>query len=283
MIVSSIHRLVALAFVSLVISGLLVFTFAEEKSDQPVEILRNEYPKTLPQGETTFSFSLVAREDLARLEIRFASVTTKDLSPDELIDPDIQENITDPEDLLDNVMRNVWFVEKTAELGIEPVEDRMEIDIQGSDFDLLVRDYTDMITCHLGPSLLGQNVTRNVPLIFGVFMNETNHQYLEGKLDFFPVPTLNIKALTISHNENETRYIPDDDVWEGSDRLPISSAPRGLAVFESVDRDDTVTVVITVEPGSFSRATDSPIAMLHLISIYIDGERYSEPIANILR
>jgi hypothetical protein len=273
-----------LAFVSLVLSGLLVFTFAGEKPSEPIEILRNQYPQILPLGKSTFGFSMVARNEFERVELRFAILVPRDLLEDELIDPERQfDEGSLPDDILNNVERLSWFVESTSNLGIEPDAVDRTIVVEGREYDLVVEDYSDILARRLGPDLLGRNVTANVPLAYAAMANGTHYQYLEGSLDFFVKPTVNIRSLMVAHNDNETRYIPDDDVWEGSDNLPISRAPRGVIGFESVEADDTITVVIEAEPLQFPAATEGPVALMQMVQVYLDGQPYGDPIINPVR
>ena len=65
------------------------------------------------------------------------------------------------------------------------------------------------------------------------------------------------------------------------DELPLSAAPRGTPVFESVKRDDTISVVINIDP-----LAEGPIYRLfhlQIIKVYADGELFDEPILNVLR
>jgi hypothetical protein len=276
--------LAGLAFVAFVVSGLIVLSFAGVKSDQPVEVLRNEYPMILPPGKCTFSFSVVAKQNIRLVELRFGVLAPVDLIPEELVDPNWEQSPTDgAQDVLENVRKLSWFEEATSEEGIEGEAFDRTISLEGEQFDLTIQDYTASIGSRLGPGLLGRNVTANVPLAFGVIMNETHHQYFEGGLDFFVKPSINLRTLLISHNDNETKYVADDEVREGSDRLPMSTAPRGVVRMENVEIDDTITVVIGAEPLQFVRDPDFPAAILQFIRIYIDGEPHGEPIVNVVK
>jgi hypothetical protein len=278
------HRLAGLAFVALVVSGLLVLSFAGIKPDQPIEVLRNEFPMILPPGKCTFTFSVVAKEDIRLMELRFEVLAPVDLIANDLVDPEWEQGPADgPEDVLKNVRKLSWFEEATSELGIEGETFQQTISLEGGELDLLIRDYSATIGSRLGPGLLGRNVTANVPLAFGVIMNVTEHQYFEGGMDFFVKPSVNLRNLLISHNENETRYVADEEVREGQDRLPISMVTRGIVSVESVKTDDTITVVMGAEPLQFARDLDAPAALLQVIRVYLDGEAYGEPIVNVVR
>lgn len=272
-------RHIGLAFICLVISCLLLLTFTSDRPEEPIEILGNDYPKILSLGRSTFSLSVMAREQLQRLELRFFVLTPRNLVSDDLVVPDRQCNSS--ADLLDNVRKLVWFEETNSDIGILPEEFFEETTIEGSRYGILLRDYSDVLGSRVGPSLLGGNLSSSAPLVFAAIANDTLQQYLEGSSGFFVSPEVNLKSLSISHNEELTKYIPDDEVREGS--LPISQAPGASVVFESVGVDDTITVAFGVEPLRFSRDSDGPALMLQMIRVYVDGESFGDPIVNVLR
>ena len=216
---------------------------------------------------------------MQRLELRFFVLTPRNLVPDELVVPDRQCNSS--ADLLDNVRKLVWFEETNSDIGILPEEFSQETTIEGSRYGMLLRDYSDVLGSRLGPRLLGGNLSSSSPLVFAAIANETLQQYLEGSSGFFVSPEVNLKSLSISHNEELTKYVPDDEVRE--DLRPISQAPDASVVFESVDVDDTITVAFGVEPLQFSRDSDGPNLMLQMIRLYVDGESFGDPIVNVLR
>lgn len=277
-------RFISLAFVAVVMSGLVLLTFVPAKRDQLLEILRNDYPQILPPGKSTFSFSVVARERFKRLELRFITLTSKDLTSEDLVDPDETGGATrSPDDVLHNLRKLDWFEKGISRLGISPERFNRSLTLEGRNLDLLVLDYSDAVGSRLGPSLLGKDVALSVPLVFAAIVTETGHQYLEGALGFFANPDINLGTLLISHNENETRYVADDEVREGSDRLPISQAPRGVVRVESVETDDTITVAFGIEPLQFTRDPEGPVALLQIVRVYLDGEPYGYPIVNAVR
>ncbi len=274
-------RVIGLALMSLIVSALIVFTLAGERADQPVEILKNQYPSVLPAGETTFTFSLVARQRIANLEIRFLTATPVVPGQGDLVDPDLRYGPGDtPRQVLANVAKLVWFTNRSAALGIHPYEIAGTFEHGDAQSAFLLQDYSIPLQ-----AVLGEDAALVPPLVFGAIMNETGHaRYLEGRPDFFAFPGLNINVLTISHNDDEVRYVPDEKVWEGSDRLPMSQAPRGTLKLRSVERDDTVTVIATIDPKTFPPPSyRKDIALIQVILIYVDGDLFGEPIVNVVR
>ncbi len=273
------RKVAGIAIISVTLSGLLVFSFAEEASEDPVEILTNEYPGILPSGESTIAISMAARHSIERLDIKSKMLTSSSLSLDELIDPYMEFNQSNtPYDVFGNVKRLEWYREELNDLGIEPRTINSTLNIEGSEFQMACIDYTDVIRY-----LLGVEAMENIPLAYAVAMNGTgDYIWLEGGNEFFVRPTTNIKRLTYSNNENQTTYVPDDQLWEGSDQLPISEAPRGLLSFNSLDKDDTINIITTFEGRSVPSDPKSPIAILQIIDIYVDGE-VQDPIINLIR
>jgi hypothetical protein len=176
-----------------------------------------------------------------------------------------------------------WFGEINSNVGILPHEFCQEISIEGSSYQVLIRDYSDALGSHLGPSLLGGNVTLSAPLVFAAVANETRLQYLEGSFGFFVSPDVNLKSLLISHKERVTKYVSDDEVREDSPSLPISRAPKGIIALESLDVDDTITVSFGIEPLQFDRDPQGPVILLQMIQVYLDGEPFGDPILNVVR
>ncbi len=95
---------------------------------------------------------------------------------------------------------------------------------------------------------------------------------MEGRPSFCPGT---VKLLSISHNERKQTYVPDLQVSYGSEELPLSVAPRGVVEFRSVKKDDTVSIVMNIEPFAGF--------VLQIVKIYADGELYDEPIVNVVR
>lgn len=271
------RRIIGLALVSLIISALVVFSLAKEVTDQPFEIIRNEFPSP---GETIFTFALVAREDIENLQLRFSVIYPRILRAEEVVDPEFFEVVhqdiggyqitpgSGPEDVLGNIRRLPWFWEEMDDQGISPDSDTRTVRIGRSEYDLLFHDYSRIMD-----HILGTNETASLQLVHGALVNSTGHCfYMDGGSAFSPGT---VKLLSISHNERKASYVPDVQVSEGSEELPLSTAPHGVVEFESVKRDDTVSVVINIEPyGGF---------VLQIIRVYTDGELHDRPIVNAVR
>ncbi len=277
--VSMDRRIAGLALVSITLSGLLVFSFAEERSENPIDVLTNEYPDLLPSGEVTMALSIAARRPIKRVDIRSITLTTRDLNTGWLIDPKMEYNESStPYDVLGNDLRLQWYGEELSRMGLEPRTLNATITLEDSDFSLTCIDYTDIIS-----HLLGTGATANISLAYAVAMNETGYfLWLEGGNDFFVRPNRNIQRLMFSHNENETTYVPEDEIFEGSGLLPLSEAPRGVVSYQSVERDDTISVITTFDTRSVPSATSSPIASVQVIDVLVDGEA-QRPVINVIR
>ena len=281
-------RVIGLAVISLIVSALIVFSFAKEVVDQPVEIIKNEIPSV---GETIFTFALVAREDIENLELRFLFLTPDHrVRAEEMVDPDAFVRVSDPppsiggyhieagsspEDVLANIRRLGWFKERMANQNIVPEEDTTKIEFAGSEYDLLYVDYSQIMDY-----VIGANETANLPLVYAALINSTGHSlYLEGSSAFYS--WLGTKQVVISHNDQKTTYVLEHQLTGASDELPLSAAPRGTPVFESVKRDDTISVVINIDP--LAEGVLNRLLYLQIIKVYADGELFDEPIVNVLR
>jgi hypothetical protein len=282
-------RVLGIAIVSIILATLLILTIAGDISDEPIEILENEYPLTLPRGEATFTFSLIARRDIENIQVRFCSMSPRKteitqitvaptagwaIDKTSLIDDqkDYQAGDT-PDDILNNILKVNWFQNKTSDLGISPERFTPVIRIDNQEFQTEILDYSPIIE-HLG----GKQSTVGMPMLYAAMINETGgYLYLEGFSDMIMNPIRNIKMMTITQSENQTTYIPDDLVWEGSGREPLSTAPRGVVEFDSVKKDDTITIIFSMEPN----VIPGP-GLLQVIRVYVDGELFDEPKFNLI-
>jgi hypothetical protein len=283
-------RIVGLALVSVILSTVIMVTIARERIDSPVEILKNDYPSLLEESrKSTFSFAMVARKKVENLQFRFSVLAQKTLKYAEMIDPRKEYNVTDsPDDVLDNVVKLSWLRNETESLGIEPEKYNYTFHFQGAEMQMLLYDYSAILEGISGRGVL------EVPLMFGAIIDSNGEAYyLAGESDFFFAPEENIISLSTSHNAEESNYLPDDQIWEGSNRLPLSEAPGGGVLdYESVDKDDTFAVIFTVEAdsenlpegfGSLPSPTRKPISVIQMVRVYLDGEIFDEPIYNVIQ
>lgn len=273
-------RVAGLGAISLILSTLLILTIAGERADEPIEILENDYPKILSRGQTTFSLSLVARRDFETIQVQFTSATPVAVDVTDLVDPRREYGPGDEAgDVFDNMLKYDWFRNRTKGLGIAPESYSRSLTVGATDFHAEVVDYSSVMAY-----LVGHDATLGVPLVYIAMMNEAgDYHYLEGFSEFIVAPERNIKSLSISHNDNETKYVVEDRIREGSDLLPVWEAPRGILEFRQVKKDDTVTAIMTVEPLYIPSALGSDLALVQMMKIYLDGELYGDPIINVVR
>jgi len=284
-------RIVGLALVSVILSTMIMVTIARERVDQPVEILKNDYPQLIEESrKATFSFAMVARKKFENLQVRFSVLSLRTLKYGDMKDPKKEYNTSSSaEDILGNVVKLSWLENETSLLDIEPEIYDKTIRLDGTPLRLLLVDYSYILE-HLSgrDSILGN------PLTYGAIIDENGEDYyLEGESNFFFTPQENVISLSTSHNAEEQNYLPDDQIWEGSDRIPLSEAPEGGVLdYEAVDKDDTFTVIFTVEadsanlPAGFGSSTSTDrkdVTMLQIIRIYLDGELFDEPLVNVVK
>jgi hypothetical protein len=205
---------------------------------------------------------------------------TKKIRSEEMVDAEMFETAygdiggyqidsgSGPEDILANIRRLTWFREGMEDQGIAPENYSRMINIEDSEYDLLFYDYSPMMD-----HILGANETASLQLLHGALVNSTGHFfYMEGGSAF---SSGTIEILSITHSEEKVSYAPDHQISEDSEQLPLSTAPHGVLEFNSVERDDTVSIIINVRPYVGLN--------LQIIKVYADGELYDEPIINVVR
>lgn len=280
------RRVVGLAVVSLVLSTLTVLTIARERVDEPLQILRNDYPSVVEQGQkATFSFVVMAREGFEDVQFRFSILTQKVLRSEDLIDPKRQYQATDdPDEVLHNLVKISWLKNQTEILGIEPEKFNFTLQFQDTECRMVLWDYSSVLE-----TLWGGELALNTAVLYAGVIDENGEDYyLEGESGFFFSLQDNIVSLSIARNTNLTGYLPDDEIRPES-KLPVSRAPKGVLNYRAVEKDDTFTVVFTVEPevypagfGSNPSPGSLDISVVQVIRAYLDGVLFDQPIVNIM-
>ncbi|MBU7004204.1 MAG: hypothetical protein HXS50_01460 [Theionarchaea archaeon] len=263
---------------------LIIITIARERIEEPIEIFQNEFPPNSP----TFKFAIMTRQKFENVQIRFAILWERALEYNQKVDPKMEYNTSSTaEDVLANNLNLRWFQNETSLLDIEPEIFDLEITLEGIPTRILIHDYSSLID-----SLSGREAIIGAPLIYGGIIDENGEEYnLEGVSGFFVNPADNILSLRLSRNDEELNYIPDDQIWSGYDRFPLSTAPKGgILDYDGVEKDDRLSVLITAEsrvvPEGFGRVFGpgkANFACLEMIRIYLDGELYGEPIINVIK
>jgi len=280
-------RIAGLAMVSVILSTLIMITIARERIEKPLQILKNDYPAVIEQGrKSTFSFAAVSRKGFEDLQLRFSMLSQKTLKFNEMLDPRKEYNATDdPEDVLNNVVKLSWLKNQTSQLGIGPEKFNQTLFFKGTECKMVIWDYSGVLE-----SLSGKKLVLDIPLIYAAIIDENGEAYyFEGGSTFFFNPQDNIISLSISHNTNETGYLPDDQIRQGT-KLPLSQAPKGGVLdYKSVDKDDTFTIIFTIDPEKLPSGfgfAPSPnrlgISVVQVIRAYLDGELLDPPIINLM-
>ena len=273
-------RVLGLGCVSLIISGLLIYSIVGEDLGDPIRVLNNQYPPTYREGEeAVYGLSLLVRNRDDDIRVEFCVLIPKRLESVEMVDPNLLFNeSSEPADVLGNSKKFLWFSDQADSLGIKPEIYAKEVEIDGQRFELLVHDFGVLLY------LLGHDSVTNQPLVYGAAINGTGEAiYLEGFRDFFYKPESNIRLVDLTHGDNETRYVPDDQLLEGSEDVSLSQAPRGSVGFVSGQRDDVVKVsfsvkVFSLPPGSYSRG----VAFIQIIKVHLNGRLFDQPIINVV-
>jgi hypothetical protein len=280
-------RMIGLALVSLILGTLAIFTIAREYVEAPIDVFQNEFPPHMG-GRSTFRFAVVARERFENLQIRFSVLCEKAFEFKDMVDPHKEYDTSSiAEEVLDNSVKLSWLRNETSLLGIEPEEYDLTVTLEGAPCRILIQDYSNVIGSLSGPqAILGRTLT------YGAIIDENGEEYyLEGASDFFVNPSDNILSLMISRNVEEQSYYPVDQIWEGSNRLPLSEAPKGgILDYSDVQKDDRINVIFTTENRNMPPGFGSVLALnkkdfgyIQMIRIYLDGALYDEPILNVVK
>ncbi len=263
----------------LISSALVVFSFAREKIDSPVVVLKNIYPeKIYSQASVTtrermdFSFSLAARRGIKTLEIQYVTLVQTDPI---YIDKNLSEVVASLGQVCRNIAPIVALIEETENdyIGhdVLPVEGGLKnLSYMGLFYDFpIVRLYSD-------PTLSGQIYTS-----FLVIDNGTDILYFEGISDFFlnrlggfvdlHLPEGDemksaIASLRIRRNNNATSYssaadAPDD--WRTMEDTPNF----GRVIFSNAEKHDTFSIDFSIETPRRPQKMSA-----HVIRVYADGE-----------
>ncbi len=273
-------KAIGLAAVSLILSGLTVVTLATTRAKDPIEVLDNQHPAIHRSGDEAFySLAVLARNKHDRVSLEFSMLMLKRLDSSQMIDPKKEYDSTSvPEDVLGNSRKLAWLRNRTKALGLEPERFARTLKIRETLLSLSVEDYGVL------KQILGQETILDQPLVFCAAVDRDGKAYyMEGVSDFFYQPETNIKTMGIIHGEEETLYVPDGQATGGSERLPLSQAPRGYVEFESARRDDTIKVFFTVKSRSLPRGFYTEIiSFLQIIKIRLNGKLCCDPIVNIM-
>ena len=281
-------RIVGLGLVSLILATLFIITIARENVEAPIEVFQNEFPPQMASGRSTFRFAVVARESFENVQIRFLILWERAPEFKDLVDPGrIFNTSSRAEEVLGNIVKLSWLRNETSLLGIEPEVFDLTVDLgEGTPNRMLIHDYSSIID-----SLSGREAILGAPLTYAAIIDENGKEYyLEGASDFFVNPADNILSLMISRNDQEKSYYPTDQIWEGSNRLPIPEAPKGgILDYADVEKDDRFNVILTTEnrnkPPSFGFVLGpdkKDFGYIQMIRIYLDGDLYDEPILNVV-
>jgi hypothetical protein len=269
--------LISIMLIVLISSALIVFSFAREKIESPVVILKNLYPSILySQASVTtrermdFSFSLAARRDIETLEIQYVTLV-------QTLPVFVGGNQTG--DTLEEIASGISPIKRMIEATENDLVSNEVLAVEGSIRNLsysgifldfpIIRLFTDT-------SSSGQ-----VCSSFLVFENGSDILYFKGISDFFlyrlggyvdvDLPEGDeqksaISILRIRENDDVTSYSSAIDApsdWLGMEQTP----DFGRVIFEDVVKHDTFSIDFTVEIPR-----RPPMWSAQVIRVYADGE-----------
>ncbi len=269
--------LVSIMLIVLISSALIVFSFAREKIDNPVVVLKNLYPPVMfsqasvrTRERMDFSYSIAARRDIDTLEIQYTTLVQ--------VDPVFREgNKTGEtvEEIAKEISPLHALIETTTNDHVPYDVVTVEASVQNLNYTGLFYDFP-LVRLYSDPSVSGVVYTS-----FLVLSNVTDVVYFEGISDFFlnrlggfvdvDLPEGDeqksaIASLRMRRNEEVISFSSAVDApsgWKTMEEVP----EFGRVVFPSVRKHDTFSIDFTVEIPMRPRAWSAQV-----IRAFADGE-----------
>jgi hypothetical protein len=275
------RRLLGILAIAAIIATAAVSFIFSERIERTVEVLRNDWQvpvlegrQRLPREERRYPYtlSLVVRKPTRELLLKFGLLRNQTFDAnytgwDELT---LKEKALTIQDVRDVDSK----VEELAEImDVELLEQRLSLEWDGVDYELLLLDYSSAVEA-LAPPMAAPTL----PTLFAFLFDGSGNlsQYYSGHADFFTDRENSIEDLTVNLNENSTEYAVK--IHDPSNTLPIKDLPSfGNLRFQDLGKDDRISVVMAVNGARAGGAE----AIMQIIRIRLDGE-YQEPIINVL-
>jgi hypothetical protein len=270
--------LISIMIIVLISSGLVVFSFAREKIDSPVVVLKNIHPtKLYSQASVTtrdrmdFSLSLAAREDVETLEIQYTTLVQVNpvfVDPNQTLEGTVGE-------IAEGIAPIRALIQETSNDLVPHDVLEAEGSVKNLSYEGLFYDFP-LLRLYADPAISGTVYTSYL-----VFHNATHVTYFEGISDFFinrlggyvevELPEgdemkSSIESLRIRRDDNVTSYSSADDApagWKDIEDTP----PFGRVVFREVKKHETFSIDFTIE---IPRRPQKMAAQV--VRIYADGE-----------
>lgn len=275
-------RLIGILAVAFILSSGAVSFFIGERVDEPIEILSDEWniPKNsrgdfeLPtiEGRYVYSFGLVVRRPIRRLELLFATVQNSSF--------EMMPNAStwgSPTDLFYGI-KEVGEMTSVIEEYASSTGARLEklgfhLDTPAGDYEGLAVDLTDPIK-----PVAPDDVQSSLPTVHTVLLNSTGHvsQYYRGFPDFYLNREHALIDITVQHNQNVTKF-SQRTTQQGTSLLMEDAPPTGRLVFDDLRKEDQVFVTIAIDssrPELMLVIKPAKEAVIHLVLVFVDGEYY---------
>jgi hypothetical protein len=275
-------RLIGILAVAFILSSGAVSFIIGERVDEPIEILNDEWniPRNsrgdleLPtiEGRYTYSFGLVVRKPIRRLELLFATVQNSSF--------EMMPNMSTggpPTDLfygIDEVGKMTSVIEDYASSSGARLEKLgFHLDTPAGEYEGLVVDLTDPIR-----PVAPDAAQSSLPTVHTALLNSTGHvsQYYRGFPDFYLNRERALIDITIQHNQNVTKF-SQRTTQQGTSLLMGDAPPTGRLVFDDLRKEDQVFVTIAIDssrPELLFVVNPAKEAAIHLALVFIDGEYY---------
>ncbi len=268
------RRLAAILAIAAISSTAVVSLFFREKVAGPIEILRRDW--NLPvdeegrllipteEGRFAYTLSLVAREPIVELELRFAVLINRTSVTNASAHQTPHEQIRG--------MREVGDLIQTLEAhsslpATGSQEAKIEVEWRRARHQTMVLDFTESLE-PLSPT----ESTRRLHTVHAFMFDPkgTLSRYYRGSRDLFLDREETIVDITIQRNDNLTRYA--QRATEAAGTVPLSLAPStGTIRFGGLRKDDRISVTVAFNPAE----VETKEALMHVVLLYVNSEYYT--------
>ncbi len=263
-------RLLVMLSIIAILSTSVVSLFFREKVVEPVEILRHDW--NLPsegesllipyeEGRFAYTFAIVARQPVAELELRFATLENQTLPRNiSLVGESIAEKALSLPDVGPLLQTLESFSNATP---MELKQADTTVQWRGHVYQAHILDYTESIEALAMPDTL-----RRLATIHAFLFNSDGGlaRYYRGPPDFFWRRDTTLVDLTIQRNKNVTKYA--QRASEATGTTPMDLAPPfGVLRFEDLKKDDRISITISFNPARVSGRK----ALMQVVAVHVDG------------
>ncbi len=272
------RRLIGVLIMSLIVGSLISLYLIRERIETPLSVIDESFPMKALAGTSEldrdkYSVAFVSREDLKRVDVRFAYLIQ--------VEPDLTEGsgsaeVSQPEKAGEKIGQVSSKIDAMRRSGYEPDVTTQDVVVGGEKQTLVIYDFGSKLN-----PILPASGSSYFTTVYAVLINKSKKidGLFEGVSDFFYMREISLKEMEITRNENKTTYlaVESEEVLRPGVR-PAEAAPeQGRVVFTDVRRNDRVSIVYRVASnlGAYPLLFHKQLRgryMLHLVMFDINGE-----------